>query len=85
MTDDAEPTYSISLRMRRTTVEEAYVSVPVDERVLREAPDNPGTFSIDTDRLWAEGARRAAEADTWSAEAREITPHPVQQAPPNAG
>ena len=47
----SEPkTYSISYRLRRTTIEEAFVSVPVNEDIFEAAPDEAGYRHIDREK-----------------------------------
>ncbi|WP_426502802.1 hypothetical protein ACPPVO_34880 [Dactylosporangium sp. McL0621] len=45
------PSYSISVRLQRTTTEEAYLSVPVDAAIMNPGPAADGTFRIDPARL----------------------------------
>ena len=71
--------YSISVRLQRTTVEEAYVSVPVTDVVMRE-PDEDGTVRLDPQKVFAAAVELGAEAD-WLAEERQVGVHPVQKAP----
>jgi hypothetical protein len=73
-------TYSISLRLIRTTTEYAYVGVPVEGDVVR--PDAGGVGRIDPDEL----IRRALEIGqnpevVWYREDRSVGPHPMQKAP----
>ncbi|MEV6898505.1 hypothetical protein [Amycolatopsis sp. NPDC051372] len=77
-------TYSISVRLQRTTVEEAYVSVPVSEAVLRDGPEADGSMRLDPEKVMAAAVElgRAAE---WSAEDLRVTPHPIQKPRPGAG
>jgi hypothetical protein len=56
-------TYSISLRLRRVTYEDAYVAVPVTEAIMKKSEGGvlekgeDGHFRIDPEVLWAEGIR----------------------------
>lgn len=75
-----EATYSISLRLRRVTVEYAYANVPVVDDVVR--PDEQSVGRIDV----AELTRRAIEMGqrpevVWYREDQQIEPHPIQKAP----
>lgn len=77
---EPEATYSISLRLRRVTVEYAYVNVPVVDDVVK--PDEQGVNRIDV----AELTRRAFEMSqrpevVWYREEQQIEPHPIQKAP----
>jgi len=45
------PTYSISMRLRRTKVEYAFVSVPIDEQVLETDPDDNTKRKINPEKL----------------------------------
>jgi hypothetical protein len=82
VTAESPTPYSISVRLRRVTTEEAYVSVPVDRGIVRDAPDADGSLRIDTDKLWSEAIRLAVQSDRWSVEGRQVTPHPIRKAPP---
>jgi hypothetical protein len=77
---EPEATYSISLRLRRITVEYAYVNVPVVGDVVK--PDEQGVGRIDG----AELTRRAVEMGqrsevAWYREEQRVEPHPLQKAP----
>jgi hypothetical protein len=80
--DQAPGTYSISVRLRRTTTEETYVSVPVDGALLQQEPAADGSYRIDPGKLWTEAIRLAEQSTNWTIEDRQVTPHPIQQAPP---
>jgi hypothetical protein len=70
--------YSILARVRRVTSEDAYISVPVTERIL--TPRDDGTMGIDTDQFWAEAVRLSADQRvTWATESTDVTTHPIQQ------
>lgn len=74
-------TYSIALRVRRTIIQDAYISVPVTEAILNEQPD--GTARINSEALFAEGIRISAHhAVEWQNEALSTDIHPIQQAAP---
>ncbi|GAA5191625.1 hypothetical protein GCM10023322_49400 [Rugosimonospora acidiphila] len=73
--------YSISVRLRRVTAEEGYVSVPVTDAVMSPEPDQDGNLHLDPEKLWAEAIRLGSRLDTWRIEERDVTPHPIQKAP----
>lgn len=82
------PTYSISFRIQRTTVEYAYVSVPVtaDVMILQEDGevqlDEAGTARLDVDKA-VQKAVELGEAPElrWHLEKQNIQMHPIQKAP----
>jgi hypothetical protein len=76
------PGYSISVRLRRTVHEEAFVSVPVTAEVMRPEPDEDGRYRLDTEKLFAEAVRMGIEGGDWQVEATEVEVHPIQMAPP---
>lgn len=80
--DQPEPgaSYSVSLRLRRTTVEYAYVNVPVVADLVK--PDDQGVGRIDVEVLtrWAIDMGRRPEV-AWYREEQQIEPHPLQKAP----
>lgn len=76
-------TYSISVRLRRTRTEVAYVSVPVVGELVRPV-EGTSTGKIDADKLWSEAIRIGKlESTAWESEGEpQIEPHPIQCAPP---
>ncbi len=73
--------YSVTFRLRRTTVEDGYVSVPLTEALTRIADD--GTRRIDTDALLKEAIRLGADSRVeWRAEEVTTLCHPLQQPRP---
>lgn len=81
-TEAPEPpsSYSIALRVQRTTVEYAYLRIPITEAVVEEQPDGSGR--INAEKLVAEGQRMAQSPEMiWYPESQTIEPHPWQQAP----
>ncbi|MEU4119089.1 hypothetical protein AB0F71_31925 [Kitasatospora sp. NPDC028055] len=70
--------YSISVRLRRTTVEESYVSVPVTDAVMQEEPAEDESYGLDTDKLFAVAVELGRGAE-WLPEEHQV--HPVQKAP----
>jgi hypothetical protein len=75
-------TYSISVRLQRITTEDAYLSVLVNEAIMHDEPAADGRYRIDPGKLWAEAIRLAEQSSDWTIEDRQVTPHPIQQAPP---
>lgn len=80
--DEAPRTYSISVRLQRTTTEETYLSVPVDEAIMQEEPTSDGSRRIDPGKLWTEAIRLAEQSTNWTIEDQRVAPHPIQKAPP---
>jgi hypothetical protein len=77
---EGETIYSVSWRLRRITVEYAYVSVPVAGDLVQ--PDEQGVNRIDVLAM----TRRAVEMGrypevVWYREEQRVEPHPLQQAP----
>ncbi|MCE9621467.1 MAG: hypothetical protein K8R99_03875 [Actinomycetia bacterium] len=75
----SEPTQSISVRLRRTVVQEGYVSVPVTEDLLQPA-DADGTRFLDGAKVLA-AATLLEPVDGWLPEGSEVEVHPIQKAP----
>ena len=72
-------TYSISVRLRRTTVDYAYVNVPVVGDLVK--PDDQGVGRLD-EASATSGRRDGHEAQVvWYREARQVEPHPSKQGP----
>lgn len=76
-------TSSISVRLRRTVVEERYVSVPVTEVVLQDHED--GSLRLDGRKVFEEAVRLGADDQDWLQEDRTVEIHPIQQPPPGLG
>ncbi|MFD8480462.1 hypothetical protein [Kitasatospora sp. NPDC059673] len=72
--------YSISVRLQRTTVEEAYVSVPVTDAMMRDEPNEDGSYGIDVTEFYAAALQLGAAAE-WLPEDRSVVVHPIQKAP----
>jgi hypothetical protein len=79
-------TYSISVRLRRTSVEYAFVSVPVDERVWEPHPDDPNKQRINGEMVFEVAKRMASDPSVLWAKENEplVEVHPWQTAPPRA-
>ena len=79
------PTYSISIRLQRTVVEEVHVSVPVTDDVMEERPD--GSHGLNVDKIVAAAVRMGRETElAWRREGEsEVTQHPIQTPPPGIG
>ncbi|NUM45810.1 MAG: hypothetical protein HUU38_13990 [Anaerolineales bacterium] len=70
-------TYSIALRLRRTTYEDAYVAVPVTSAIVKQKED--GTYGIDYEAFVAEAIRLGSDSRVeWQVEATEVNAHPIQ-------
>lgn len=82
MSDPIPPSYSISWRIRRTTTEFAFVSVPVTGDLMIEQPD--GTGRIDVPRMVERAIEMARAGDVaWFPEEEQVEPHPIQAPPPD--
>lgn len=82
MSDKPTKTYSVSLRLRRVTYEDAYVSVPVTDAVLRT--DNDGQQKLDGQGVFDEGIRMSSDPRVeWRVESSEIEVHPSQRPRPD--
>ncbi|GLY88193.1 hypothetical protein Airi02_061220 [Actinoallomurus iriomotensis] len=74
-------TYSISVRLQRTTTEECHVSVPVTGALLQDETDAEGMRHLDGEKVLAAAVQLGREATDWLPEAQDISVHPVQKAP----
>jgi hypothetical protein len=73
-------TYSILFHLRRTVCEEAYVSVPVTDAVMKKEPEADGTYRLDFEALVAAAVRISAHPKVeWRTESAATEMHPVQQ------
>jgi hypothetical protein len=78
--------YSISARLRRTTHEYAFVSVPVDEHIWEQHPDEPKKQRVNANKVFETAKRMGSDPTVlWARESEPvIEPHPWQIAPPRA-
>lgn len=74
---------SVSFRLRRTTTEVAYVSVPISKDLLVSNGEDPNTFRLDTDKLMETAVALGRDVSTnWRLEGESIIePHPQQEPP----
>jgi len=82
----AEPkSYSISMRLRRVTVEEAFVSVPLNEEVLEPAVEGLAHRHVDGEKVVKVALELGRHPKTcWILEGQPvIEPHPIQMPPPS--
>jgi hypothetical protein len=86
--ESGTPTYSVSLRLRRITVEYAYVSVPVTDAIMQTddhgelKTDEKRYTRIDVEKMVQRGIDIARSGQTrWYPEEEKVEPHPVQKAP----
>lgn len=76
-----EKTYSVALRLRRVTYEDAYVAVPVTDEIIK--PDADGVGRIDFEAFVAEALRIGERAEIdWQVEEVVNEAHPLQQPMP---
>ena len=79
---DQSRTYSVVLRVRRVTYEDAYVAVPVTATILTTNAD--GTMTIDPEAFVAEALRISHDPRVeWIVETSNLEPHPIQQPKPD--
>lgn len=80
------PRYSISVRLRRTKVEYAFVSGPIDEYVLERDPEDNTKLKISAAKVSEAAKRLGADGSVlWPDEASPLIElHPLQTAPPRA-
>jgi len=73
-------TYSISMRLRRTTVEYAFVSVPLEGDVWEAHPDDPSKQRINGHKIAEIAKRMGADAEVvWARESEPLIEiHPWQ-------
>jgi len=78
-------TYSVSVRLRRTTIEEAFVSVAITTDMWK-APDNQGRAFLDGEKAMSEALDMGSDPETiWTLEGEPLVEHhPIQKAPPHA-
>ena len=79
--NSGEAAYSVSFRLQRTTVESAFVSVPLTADLIVEQPD--GTGRIDVSKMVQRAIEMGQAPDVaWQPESQQVQPHPIQTPPP---
>ena len=78
--------YSISVRLHRTKIEYAFVSVPMDQNVMEQHPDEPENLRVNSEKVFEIAKRMASDSDVlWAPEGEPLIEiHPFQTAPPRA-
>lgn len=77
MAEEAK-TYSLALRVRRITFEDAYVAVPVTTDITKQNED--GTIGINAEAFFAEAIRISQDPRVeWKVEGSQSEPHPEQR------
>ena len=79
-------TYSISVRLKRTKIEYAFVSVPMDENVMERDPEDATKLRVNGEKVFERAKRMGTEATVlWAQEGEPVIEiHPWQTAPPRA-
>jgi len=76
--NEEQKTYSIALRVRRVTYEDAYVAVPVTSDITKSNAD--GSVGIDAEAFFAEAIRVSQDPRVeWKTESCQTEPHPEQR------
>ncbi len=79
--EEEQRTYSIALRLRRVTYEDAYVAVPVTDAILKR--DDDGEMRLDFDRFVAAAIRIGGDPRVeWRVESSDMEAHPTQMPKP---
>ncbi len=79
-------TYSISVRLRRTKIEYAFVSVPMDGSVMERDPEDTNKFRVNGEKVFEFAKTMGTDAGIlWAQETEPLIEiHPWQVAPPRA-
>jgi hypothetical protein len=83
---ESQKTSSISVRLKRTKIEYAFVSVPMDGNVMEPHPEEPSKLRVNGEKVF-EAAKRMGSGTTvlWVQEGEPLIEiHPWQTAPPRA-
>lgn len=74
-------TYSIMLRIRRVIEEDAYISVPVSDKIMELAAD--GTYRVNFEAFVTEAMRLSEHPQVeWQVETVQKDVHPMQMPKP---
>jgi hypothetical protein len=76
-------TYSISVRLKRTRIEYAFVSVPIDGTVMEPDPEDATKFRVNGEKVFEAAKRMGADTTMlWAQEGEPLIEiHPSQTAP----
>jgi hypothetical protein len=77
-------TYSISVRLKRTKIEYAFVSVPMDESVMEPHPEDATKLRVNGEKVFEVAKRMGTDTTIlWAQEGEPLIEiHPWQTAPP---
>ena len=77
-------THSICFRLRRTTIEDAFVRVPLTDEMFKAFPDEDGKTRLDADKVIQAALVLGHDAGTdWVVGGpAKVEPHPWQVPPP---
>lgn len=71
---------SILARVKRVTVEDAYISVPITKELFDPNPDENGNYHLDVDAFWKSAIELSSDLSVeWKLEETIISPHDVQK------
>ena len=78
--------HSVSVRLRRTKQEYAFVSVPLDAELWEPHPDDPTKRRVNGERVFEVAKRMANDPETrWAPEGEAVIEiHPWQTPPPQS-
>jgi hypothetical protein len=79
-------TYSINVRLKRTKIEYAFVSVPMDGNVMEPDPEDATKLRVNGQKVFEAAKRMGTETTIlWAQEGEPLIEiHPWQTAPPRA-
>jgi hypothetical protein len=73
-----EAIYSVNIRLKRVTIEYAYVIVPVTDDMIK--PVSQGEGRIDVERVMRRAIQMGQSPGlAWYPESRVVEPHPIQK------
>ena len=73
--------YSIAIRLRRITFEDAYLSVPLTNAITKKQED--GSYGVDFEKFVAEAIHLGQDSKVeWKTETVQLEPHPSQNPVP---
>ena len=79
---DNAKTYSMQLRLQRTTIEDAYISVPLTNSIMTKENED-GSLGIDIEKFFKEAIAISADNGVdWQIESSTVEAHPMQTVRP---
>ena len=71
---------SIQARVKRITIEDAYISVPITNELFEDKPGEDGKYHLNMEAFWKKAAELSSNLSVeWKVEEILVEPHNIQK------